>query len=91
MRDAEVTENVIKDHTAYISTIVEYEWYEWVIYNDTTWQFPDPKFVLGQYFVPAIDVGSTMIAKILNTTGEVVSQSTLCPLTIEEMENLDLK
>ena len=89
--DCEVPETGIKVHTAEISTICEYEWYEWVMYNYTTWQFPDPNFVLVQYLVPAIDVGSAMTANILNNTGEVVPRFTLRPLTMEEMDNLDLK
>ena len=87
----EVPETVMKGHTADISTICEYEWYEWVIYNDTTWQFPQPKFVLIQFLIPAIDVGSAMTSKILNNTGEIFPRSTLRPLTMQEMDNPDLK
>ena len=35
--DGEVPETVMEWHTADISIICEYEWYEWVMYNDTTW------------------------------------------------------
>ena len=89
--DGEVPETVIKGHTEDISTIREYEWYEQVMYNDTTWKLPDPKFVLGQYLGPDIDVGSKMTANILKKTGEVIPQFTLRPLTMEEMENPDFK
>ena len=41
--------------------------------------------------VPAIDVGYAMTAKILSKTVKVVPQSTLCPLTMEETDNPDLK
>ena len=37
----------MKGHTEGISTICEYEWYEWVMYNDITWKLQGPKFVLG--------------------------------------------
>ena len=39
------------------------------MYNDTTWKFPDPKFVPGRYLGPYIDVGPKMTAKILKKTG----------------------
>ena len=61
------------------------------MYNDTTWQFPDTKFLIGRYLVPDINFGSAMTAKIISMAGEVVPQSTLCPLMIKEMENPDLK
>ena len=40
---------------------------------------------------PSIDVGSAMTAKILRNTGEVVPQSIIWPLTLEGIENSDLK
>ena len=61
------------------------------MYNDTNRKLPDPKFVLGQYLVRAIGVSSAMTSKIIKKTGEVVPQSTLRPLTMEEMDNTDLK
>ena len=67
--DGEVPETVMTGHTADISSICEFEWYQWVMYNDATWSFPDPKWVLGRYLGPAIDVGSAMTAKILRITG----------------------
>ena len=87
----EVPETMMKWHTMDISTICEYEQYEWVIYNDTTWKLPYSKFRLGQYLVPAIDLGYAMTAKILSKTVKVVPQYTICLLTMEETENLDLK
>ena len=66
-------------------------WYELVIYNDTNWQFPYKKFVLGRYLGPYIDVGSAMTSKILRNTGEVIPQYNIWPLTLEEMENIYLK
>ena len=85
--DGEVPETVMTGHTADISSICEFEWYQWVMYNDATWSFPDPKWVLGRYLGPAIDVGSAMTAKILRITGECVPRSTLRPLTLEESKS----
>ena len=61
------------------------------MYNDTTWKSPDPKFVIGQYLVPDIGVGSAMTNKIPWNTSKVVQQSTIQPLTLEDMENPELK
>ena len=58
--------------------------------NDTTWQFLEPKCVIGRYLDPYIDVVSAMTPKILKNTGEVFPRSSLCTLTMEEMENIDL-
>ena len=81
----------MKFHTVDIGTICEYEWYEWVMYNDTTWKYPEPKSILGRYLGPAIDVVSAMTAKIPRKTGGVIPRSTLRPLTLEDMDNMDLK
>ena len=89
--DNEVPETVMKFHNADISIICQYMCYKWVMYNDTSWQLPHPKFVLGQYLVPEIDVGSTMTSKILRKTSEVIPQSTFRPLMLENMDNMDLK
>ena len=40
---------------------------------------------------PDIDLGSAMTSKILKKAGEVVPRSTICPLTMEQMDNPDLK
>ena len=61
------------------------------MYNDKSWQLPNPTFVLGQYLVPEIDVGSAMTSKILRKTSEVIPQSTFRPLMLENMDNMDLK
>ena len=89
--DDALPETVIKGHTADISTICGYKWYECVIYNDTTWKFPEPQFALGQYLGPDIDVGSVKTSETLRKTGEVVPRSTLWDLTLEKMKNTDLK
>ena len=89
--DGKMPETVMKGHTLDITTVCEYEWYEWVMYNGTTCKLPDPKFVLGLYLGPAIDVGYAMNSKVLKNTGEVFPLSTLSTLSIEETDNTDLK
>ena len=61
------------------------------MYNETTFKFPEPKLLLGQYLVPVINVGYTMIPNILKKTGEVVPQFILCSLTMKELQNSSLK
>ena len=61
------------------------------MYNGTTCKLPDPKFVLGLYLGPAIDVGYAMNSKVLKNTGEVFPLSTLSTLSMEEMDDTDLK
>ena len=71
-------------HTADISNICEYEWYEWVMFRDNTTSFQYDKQTVGRYLDPATDVGSSMWYKILRTYGQVACQTTVRSLTLEE-------
>ena len=42
------------------SEICEFEFYEWVMFNDTKANFPETKFYVGLWLGPAIDVGSAL-------------------------------
>ena len=46
-----------------ISDICEFEFYEWVMFNDSQATFPETKFQVGQWLGPAIDVGSALTYK----------------------------
>ena len=46
--------------------------------------FPDEKLILGQYLGPATDVGSALIAKILQSNRHVVYRSTLRHMNNDE-------
>ena len=87
MLDGEVPETVIKIQASNISHICEFSWYKWVIFRDVPVQYPADNLVLGRYLVPDRDMEPAMTAKILKANGEVVPQSTLCALTLEEREN----
>jgi len=84
----EVPETIMMGQTADISFLAEFGWYDWVYYNESIAQFPDPKLVLGHYLGPTEpEVGSVMTAKILTKTGEVVRRNTYRGLTPEEWDS----
>jgi hypothetical protein len=51
------------------------------MFRDTSVSFPGDKLVHGRYLGPSIDVGPTMMAKILKANGVVVHRSTYRSLT----------
>jgi hypothetical protein len=70
--EGQVPENKIKGKTVYISTIVEYGWYEWVKFRDTAAKFPVSKIQLGRDLGAAIDIGPAMTRKILKKNGSAM-------------------
>jgi hypothetical protein len=52
-----------------ISTIAEYDWYEWVKFRDTAAIFPMSKIQLGRDLGAAIDIGPAMTDKIMKKNG----------------------
>ena len=87
MIDGEVPETVMKGKSSDISHICEFSWYQWVMFRDVHVQYPAVNLVLGRYLGPTWDVGPAMTDKFLKANGEVVPQSTLRALTLEEREN----
>ena len=75
--------------TADISDICEFEFYEWVMFNDSQATFLDTKFHVGRWLGPAVDVGSALTYKILKSNGQVVPRSTIRHLTLDELTNPD--
>ena len=43
-----------------ISDIYEFEFYEWVMFNDSQATFPETKFHVGRWLGPAVDVESAL-------------------------------
>ena len=72
-----------------ISDICEFEFYEWVMFNDSQATFPETKFQVKQQLGPAVDVGSALTYKILKSNGQVVPRSTIRHLTLDELTNPD--
>ena len=72
-----------------ISDICEFEFYEWVMFNDSQSTFPETKFHVGRWLGPAVDVGSALTYKILRSNSQVVPLSTIRQLTLDELTNPD--
>ena len=72
-----------------ISDICEFEFYEWVMFNDSQATFPKTKFQVGRWLGTSIDVGSALTYKILKSNGQVVPRSTIIHLTLDELTNPD--
>ena len=72
-----------------ISDICEFEFYEWVMFNDSQATFPETKFHVGLWLGPSVDVGSVLTYKILKINVQVVQSSTIRHLTLDELTNPD--
>jgi hypothetical protein len=70
-----------------MSHIVEFGWYDWVMFCDNKPSYLDNKLILGCYLGPAIDTGLALTAKILKLSGVFVCRSTLQHLTDEEFNS----
>jgi hypothetical protein len=79
--EGQVPERKINIETVDISTIAEYDWYEWVKFRDTSAKFPVSKIQLGRDLGAAIDIGPAMTRKILKQNGSVMYRSSVRPLT----------
>jgi hypothetical protein len=85
--EGQVPENKIKGETVDISTIEEYDWYEWVKFRDTSAKFPVSTIQLGRYLGAAIDIGPDMTRKILKQNRSVMYRSSVRPLTQDEIQS----
>ena len=87
--DHQTPEAKMNGISADISDICEFEFYEWVMFNDPQGTFPETKFYLGRWIGPAVDVGSALTYKILKSNGQVVPRSTIRHLTRDKLTNPD--
>jgi hypothetical protein len=78
--EGQVPESNIKGKTVDISTIAEYDWYEWVNFRDTAAKFPVSKIQLGRDLGAAIDIGPAMTRKMLKKNGRFMYRSSVRPL-----------
>jgi hypothetical protein len=83
--EGQVPESRVKGEPADISTISEYEWYEWVKFCDTSTSFPVSKVHSGRYVGAVIDIGPVMARKILKANGEVMYCAYVRSFTPEEI------
>ena len=58
--DYHTPEDKMHDMSADISNICEFEFYEWIMFNDSQANFPETKFHVGRWLGPAVDVGSSL-------------------------------
>jgi hypothetical protein len=79
--EGQVPESNIKGETVDISTIAEYDWYEWVKFRDTAAKFPVSNIQLGRDVGASIDIGPATTRKILKQNGSVMYISSVRPLT----------
>jgi hypothetical protein len=76
-----------KGETVDISTIAEYDWYEWVKFRYTAAKFPVSKIHLGRDLGAAIDIGPAMTRKILKKNCSVLYISSMTTLTQDEIQS----
>ena len=87
--DHQTPESKMHGMSADISDICEFEFYEWVMFNDSQATLPETKFHVGRWLGPAVDVGSALTYKILISNGQVVQLSTTRHPTLDEFTNPD--
>jgi hypothetical protein len=84
--EGQVPESKVKGETVDISTIAEYDWYEWVKFRDTAAKFPVSKIQMGRYLCVAIDIGPVMACKILKNNGIVMYRTSVRSLVPDEIQ-----
>ncbi len=73
-----------------ICKFCELGWYEWLKFCSHPFSFPEDALICKNYCGLSIEIGSTMTAKILTPTGEIVHHSTYRPLfSIEITDTVD--
>ena len=87
--DHQTPEAKMNGMSADISDICEFEFYEWVMFNDSQATFPETKFNVGRWLGPAVDVGSALTYKILKSNGQVVPRLAIRHLALDELTNPD--
>jgi hypothetical protein len=85
--EGQVPESKIKGGAVDISTIAEYDWYEWVKFRDTSAKFPVSKIQLGRNLGAAIDIGPAVTRKILKKNGMPIYRSSVRSLTLDEIQS----
>ena len=87
----QVPETLVSGETADISPLAQFQWYEWVMFRDTSVSYPDDRMVLGRDLGPAIDIGPAMTRKVLKANGQIVYRSTVRSLTPDELADETMK
>ena len=85
----QVPETLVTGQTADISTLAEFQWYDWVRFYSPNSSYPESKEVYGRWLGPAIDIGPAMTAKILQSNGQVIYTSSYRHLNDHEHTSPD--
>jgi hypothetical protein len=80
----QVPETLISGETSDISTLAEFQWYEWCKFRDSVVAYPGDKELLGRDLGPAIDIGPAHTRKVLKQNGQILYRSTVRSLSPEE-------
>ena len=72
--------------TSHISQFCEFEWFEWIIFQDKTGSYPNDYFTLGRNLGPSIDIGPALMVKIIKENGQILHRSTYWAPTQKEWE-----
>ena len=88
--NGESPETAVTGSTVDISDFCEFEWYQWILFRNTTIAFPEDKLVLGRYLGPSFDIGPVMAAKCLQSNGITMHRTTLRALTDDEMSSPEM-
>ncbi|CAB9523530.1 expressed unknown protein [Seminavis robusta] len=83
--DGQVPATLWTGDTADISHICEFGWYDWVWYLSPERQGESmERKRLGRYCGPSTDIGDAMCARILTEKGQLVSRTSVIPLSDQE-------
>jgi hypothetical protein len=70
-----------------ISSLAQYQWYEWCYYREQNAAYPHNKEVLGRILGPARGEGNEMAQWVLKANGNVVPRRTHRPLRVAEIHS----
>ena len=73
----QVPETLMTGQTGDISSLCEFEWFQWVMFYQPTATYPDGKMEIGRWLGPAEDVGTAMTYKVLRYNGYFVCRGTV--------------
>ena len=85
--EEQVPETVMSVQTVDLSSLCEFEWFEWVMFFQPKESYPDDKMFIGRWLGPAIDVGTAITYNILRPDGGYVCRSTVRYWTSKEEVN----
>jgi hypothetical protein len=85
--DGQTPQAIITGHTPDISTLGEFQWYQWVKWYDENAQFPEDREIYARYLGPSRAIGCLMTSKLLNEKGNILHRSSFRSLTKDEFDD----